>query len=226
MNYVSQATVLDVIEHQVDLREYIIKLDQQRKYSPGSFVQLTLDMAHASSIWPESRTFSIASYQSDSMHFIIKNVGSYTSRIFSELNSGSRCTIKYPFGNLFDKKTIGEKHVMVAGGIGITPFFGMIDYFEQNDCLERLELIYSAKYKEDLLYWEKLQDQLKDHLHIHLTQESAANCIYRRIDINDILAVAGANDHVYICGSSEFNQTFKEQLNRKGFMNIHTDEWE
>lgn len=75
MNYVFQAEVIDVIEYKKDINEYILKLDKERKYSPGAFVQLALDIVSASDIWPESRTFNIASYQKGDMRFITKNVG-------------------------------------------------------------------------------------------------------------------------------------------------------
>ena len=103
MNHVTQTEVIQVIKHSKDTREYVLELEKERKYNPGSFVQLTLDLVTASDIWPESRTFSIASYEKGVMKFIIKNVGSYTSRIFSELEVGKKCTIKYPFGDLFKK---------------------------------------------------------------------------------------------------------------------------
>lgn len=86
MNYVSQAEVVNVIKHNAEIREYELRLDKERRYNPGSFVQLTLDLVTASDIWPDSRTFSIASYKKGVMNFIIiKNVGEYTNRIFDEL---------------------------------------------------------------------------------------------------------------------------------------------
>lgn len=55
------------------------------------------------------------------MNFIIKNAGKYTNRIFDDLNEGDKCTIKYPFGDLYNKNSIDEKHLFLAGGIGIRP---------------------------------------------------------------------------------------------------------
>ena len=78
MNHVTQAKVVQVIEYSKDIREYALELEKERKYNPGSFVQLTIDLVNASDIWPESRTFSIASYEKGVMKFIIKNVGFYT----------------------------------------------------------------------------------------------------------------------------------------------------
>ena len=102
MNHVSKGKVIDIIKHKQNLREYIIEVEKTRKYAPGSFVQFTLDDVTASDIWPDSRTFSIASYNNGYMRFIIKNVGMYTDRIFDKLKVNTECTIKCPFGDLFD----------------------------------------------------------------------------------------------------------------------------
>ncbi len=69
--------VVEVIEHKKDIKEYDFELENERKYNPGLFVQLTLDLVTASDICPDSRTFSIASYEKGTMRFIIKNVGMY-----------------------------------------------------------------------------------------------------------------------------------------------------
>ena len=113
---------------------------------------LSLDQVDASSIWPESRTFSIASFKEDKMRFFIKKQGKYTHRIFNELKVGSCCTVKFPFGGLFDRKTLDDTHIFLAGGVGITPYFGLIEYFERMERLENLYLLYSVKIPEHFLY--------------------------------------------------------------------------
>ena len=81
MSYTSQAEIITLIKHSEEIKEYEIRLDKEYKYKPGSFVQLTLDLVTASDIWPDSRTFSIASYKKGTIRLIIKNVGEYTNRI-------------------------------------------------------------------------------------------------------------------------------------------------
>lgn len=228
MNCVSQAEVIDIIQHKQDINEYMLKLEKERKYSPGAFVQLTLDVVSASDIWPESRTFSIASYQKNIMRFIINNVGLYTNRIFNELKVGSICTIKYPFGELFNRNTIDEQHVFIAGGVGVTPFIGLVEYFNNINKLENAYLFYSAKYESDLLHINELKEKLKDSLHVFITREKNTNYIYRRMNINDFKEVFKNEDNVnfYVCGSKNFNEDIKNELKSSGYTKIHMDEWE
>lgn len=60
ISYVSQAEVVNIIKHDSEIRELELRLDKERRYNPGSFVQLTLDLVTTSDIWPDSRTFSIS----------------------------------------------------------------------------------------------------------------------------------------------------------------------
>lgn len=226
MNHVTQTEVIQVIKHSKDTREYVLELEKERKYNPGSFVQLTLDLVTASDIWPESRTFSIASYEKGVMKFIIKNVGSYTSRIFSELEVGKKCTIKYPFGDLFKKKSGNEKHLFIAGGVGITPYLSLIKYYELNDLLDNISLFYSAKYFEDLLHYVQLKKILGENMEVFITREKCCNYHNKRITLEDINRIANEETNIYICGSKSFNLDYKELLIKKGYTKIYMDEWE
>lgn len=226
MNYVTGAEVVEVIEHSDNIREYTVELEKERKYNPGSFVQLTLDRVTASDIWPDSRTFSIASYEKGIMRFIIKNVGSYTSRIFNELKVGSVCTIKYPFGDLFNKKVVNENHLFIAGGVGITPYLSLIKYYELNGLLQNISLFYSAKYFDDLLHYESLKSVLGERMEVFITRENCSNCHCKRIGTEDVNRKADKETNIYICGSKSFNQDYKDLLMKNGYSKIFMDEWD
>lgn len=226
MNYVTGAKVVQVIDHSKDIKEYILELEKERKYNPGSFVQLTLDQVTASDIWPDSRTFSIASYEKGIMKFIIKKVGTYTSRIFNELRVDTICTIKYPFGDLFNKKLVNENHLFIAGGVGITPYLSLIKYYELNNLLPNISLFYSAKYFDDLLHYESLKSTLGDRMEVFITREECSNAHCKRISIDDIHRVADKETNIYICGSKSFNQDYKELLTKNGYSKIFMDEWD
>lgn len=226
MNYVTQAKVVQVIEHSKDIREYVVELEKERKYNPGSFVQLTLELVTASDIWPDSRTFSIASYEKGVMRFIIKNIGTYTSRIFNELDVGNRCTVKYPFGDLFNKNSINEKHLLLAGGVGVTPYLGLIEYFKTIDQINYVTLFYSVKHSDELLHYNDLKTFLGENLEVFTTRENSNQYHNNRITIDDINRVADVDTNIYICGSKSFNSYYKSILQEDGYNKIHMDEWE
>lgn len=223
MNYVVQAEITSKRMIQSDVVELIVKPSKIRPHSPASFVQLSLEIADASQRWPESRTFSIASYSREYMRFLIKDQGAYTKRIVNETHVGQLITIKYPFGEMFNKKDITQRHIFIAGGLGITPFLSLIDYFEENK-LDNYYLFYSAKTKNQLIDVEILSKRVKN-LNLYTTKE-VSNYNSRRIIIDDFNHLnLNQNDHIYICGSKEFINYFKVEFNRFGMQNIHMDEW-
>lgn len=224
MNYVVQAEITSKKMIQSDVVELIVKPSKIRLHSPASFVQLSLEIADASQRWPESRTFSIASYSKEYMRFLIKDQGAYTKRIVNETHVGQFITIKYPFGEMFNKKNIIQRNIFIAGGLGITPFLSLIDYFEENN-MDNYYLFYSAKTKDQLIDLESLKKRVKN-LRLYTTKEDS-NYISRRIKFEDFLDLElNTSDHIYICGSKDFINYFKSGFKYHGIMNIHTDEWE
>lgn len=226
ISYITQVEVLEIIEHRLGVREYVVRPEQVRHYNPGSFVQLTLDIVNASNIWPESRTFSIASYEKGIMRFIIKENGGYTTRIFKELRIGSKCTIKYPFGELFSKSTIEERHLLIAGGLGITPFLGLIDFHRNNGTINNVVVFYSVKYSNELLKLDFLEKTLGNNLVVFVTRENNKLYHHRHISIEDIKKKSDLKTNIYICGSKAFSQNYYNLLIANHYVKVHMDQWD
>jgi ferredoxin-NADP reductase len=228
MSFVSAATVSEVVEHAADVREFRLSPDRPRRYEAGAFLQLALEPATASEVWPDSRTFSIASHGQDRMTLIVQRVGPFTSRMFETLRPGSRCTVKYPFGDLFDRRTADARHVLLAGGLGITPFFGMLDFFRASGGLDRVDLLYSVRREAELLYPDRLAADLGDRARFFVTREPPVRCSGRRFRADDAVACVPSPEeaHYYLCGSKEFIASLAADLAARGCRNVHRDEWE
>lgn len=226
MNFVSPAKVIGVTQIREDVREYMLAVEKARRYNPGSFVQLTLDQVSASDIWPDSRTFSIASYQPGIMRLIIQRVGYYTTRIFTELQAGSACTIKYPFGDLFDRNSLREKHLFIAGGLGITPFLGLGRYFKDMGRENQVFLFYSVSYFKDLVHYEELSEIFGKNMKLFVTREVVEGTVGHRVKLEDIAQQANSDTNCYLCGSPSFNLDYFELLRGNSFSKIRMDEWE
>ncbi len=230
MATISKATVVKVTPYGHNVREYILKLDKYNYFDPGTFVQLAL-VEPNNNRWPESRNFSIASYSNadKTIRLVIRQIGSFTSHIFRELELGSICFLKYSFGDFllpyFDQVS---PIVCIAGGTGLAPFLSFAEYLVQEGSINRMHLFYSAKNKQELLCEQTLREMLpKENLHLHLTREN--NPLYQqgRIVPDDLVLKFSAtpNAHFYICGGEDFTQLFKNSLISSGFENVYTDEW-
>ena len=61
-----------------------------------------------------------------------------------ELAEGRDVWLKYPFGDfILDTRKLEEKHVLVAGGTGISPFVGLLNNSDVN--LAKVWLYYGAR---------------------------------------------------------------------------------
>lgn len=230
MATISKATVVKVTPYGHNVREYILQLDKYNYFDPGTFVQLAL-VEPTNNRWPESRNFSIASYSNadKTIRLVIRQIGSFTSRIFSELEHGSSCYLKYSFGDFllpyFDQVS---PIVCIAGGTGLAPFLSFAEYLAKEGDINRMHLFYSAKSKQELLCEKELKALLpKENLHLHLTRETNGQYLQGRIVPDEVVSKfrQTPNAHFYICGGEEFTQLFKNKLVSNDFENVYTDEW-
>lgn len=232
MSVVSKAKVIRLISYGDDVREFILELEDNEPFEAGQFLQLTLEEVTASQLWPESRTFSMASYTNPekTIRHIIKREGNYTNRIFNELKIGSICYVKYAYGNfLLPVFDFEESIHCIAGGTGVAPFISFIEFLEKEGGIERLHLYYSARFNKEFVNLENLsQKVVKNNLNLYCTRETSDFAYNGHIKIENILANVKTikEEHFYICGSLDFIKFFKQKLIENGAENIYTDEWE
>lgn len=225
MNYVTSAKIVRKKHILNDVIELILESESKIKYMPGSFVQLAIGEYNASEIWPDSRTFSIAGYHFKKIRFLIQKKGSFTSKIINETKIGDVLTIKYPFGNMFHLKNMEQKNVFIAGGLGITPFLSLTEFFVKNTANSKIELFYSARSSERLIYMDYFFQNIP-RIQIFTTQKTS-RYTNRRINKQDIKINNYSKDtHFYVCGSPNFIGTMQSFLKELDFANIHVDEWE
>lgn len=135
-------------------------------HSPGQFVQVSLFGAGEA---PISVTSSPS--KKDTFELCIREVGMLT-KIFHNLNVGSKIGIRGPFGKGFDvEKYKGKDILIIGGGIGIVPLRSLINYVIDNrDDYGRLIIVYGAKNPDELLFPDELKQWEKsDNIEYHVT---------------------------------------------------------
>jgi ferredoxin-NADP reductase len=104
---------------------------------------------------------------------------------------GDQMTISYPV-NLFSLDLRARKHLMIAGGIGITPFLAQIKQLAIMG--ERFELHYSCRNPELGSYANELTEQHPNTTHIYFDDQN------QRIDLEKLLGGQPLGTHIYVCG--------------------------
>jgi len=133
-----------------------------------------------------------------------------------KVNVGDTLEITPP-ANLFMIDTSARRHVLIAGGIGITPMRSMI-------CdLRRLQAEFSLHYcvrdAQHAPFWDDIQAENGDSAVLY----SSAN----RLSIPDLLKSQPAGTHVYVCGPKSMVGEVNSTAKKMGWsaMHVHVEEF-
>lgn len=104
---------------------------------------------------------------------------------------GDRMTIGYPV-NLFSLDLRAKKHLMIAGGIGITPFLAQIRQLSRTG--GSFELHYSVRNAALGSYADELTALHPNHVHIYHDDQD------QKIALDRLLSSQPLGTHLYVCG--------------------------
>jgi len=133
-----------------------------------------------------------------------------------KLTVGSRLEIAHPV-NLFGLDKIARKHVLIAGGIGITPFLAQIE--DLHDGSAPYELHYSVRSPEHAAFSHRLRERIGERLHLY------HDCDDESIDFDGLLSAQPLGTHVYVCGPAGLIQRVLDTARGHGWSDSHLH-WE
>jgi ferredoxin-NADP reductase len=127
-------------------------------FKAGQFMEVTLPDPPETDAEGNSRAFTIASGPSES-HLMVATRMRDTAfkRVLGKLPIGSEVQIEGPFGNLVLHNNTARPAVLLAGGIGITPFRSIVFRAAGERLPHRLFLFYSNRRPEDAAFLGELQ---------------------------------------------------------------------
>jgi ferredoxin-NADP reductase len=170
------------------------------------------------------RCFSIVSSPAQSeIKFAIRVGGKFTTAI-SNVDLGSTINIQGPFGNFIVDYTYEKSLVLMAGGIGITPFISIIqDIYDKNLDIP-VTLLYSVSsrskipFHKQLLYLENQNPNLRIEYYITNTRSDFSDKYNHyfsgRIDANSVKKYINnaADQKYFICGPKPFKNSLEAEL--------------
>ncbi len=178
------------------------------KYEPGQYIILNLDVNDPKG---NTRQFTMSSSPTEEPFISIstKISDSPFKRKLISLKEGDKVKISGPFGR-FTLQNYSRHSIMIAGGIGITPFRSMLRFITDRDISNRAILLYSNKIPEEIAFKEELEEITKINPRVKIIftitrpEESKIkwNGLTSRIDENMIKANLEdiKNSIFYICG--------------------------
>lgn len=155
LNYVLPKSyeILDILKHTEHEWTFKVKFDKEVK--PGQFLQVSLAKIGEAPI-------SVSGMGDGFVEMTIRNVGEVTSKLF-ESKPGDHIFLRGPYGNGWPLDELkGKNVVVIAGGTGVSPVRGLIEYIKENpDEFESLYLILGFKNHESVLFKDNLEEWRK-----------------------------------------------------------------
>lgn len=139
----------------------------------------------------------------------------------ADVAEGARLTIGAP-RNLFDLDLSGERYLLFAGGIGITPILAMAYALIESG--KRFEIHYCGRSIERLAFLNLLSQELfAKRVQIHVDDGAVEQCL----NAANILAAPGQNDQLYVCGPAGFMSHIISVAKGAGWSdhNIHREDF-
>jgi len=127
------------------------------EFKPGQAIDVVLPTA-APDEQGTRHTFSIVSAPfQDHLVVATRMRDSDYKRALRTLPVGAPVDIDGPFGSLLLHKDLARAAILIAGGIGITPFVSMLRQATQDQRQQQLVLVYSNRRPEDAAFLAELQ---------------------------------------------------------------------
>ena len=108
-----------------------------------------------------------------------------------QVQVGHTLTISQPL-NLFPVDNWGRRHLLIAGGVGITPFIPMMEVLNASG--QRFELYYSIRSRAHGAYWAELSERYGPRVKVSVDDEG------QRVDYRSLLVNQPLGTHLYVCG--------------------------
>lgn len=113
--------------------------------------------------------------------------------VHDKLREGSELSITAPV-NLFPIDRRARRHLIIAGGIGITPFMAMMEQLEREEL--PFELHYSMRSKTGGAYWSALRDTYGRRITTYFDE------LQQKMPLPRLLENQPLGTHLYVCGPS------------------------
>jgi len=147
-----ESKVLRVNQETAEIKSFQFSVPDDFTFKPAQHVVLELPINGKK----QMKSFSISSSPLSKGYIeTTKRIGpSGFSKIMGSLKEGDTVKIKGPYGFFI----LNEKKdaVMIAGGIGITPFKNMLEYASEKKLPIKITLLFSNKTPEDIPFREEL----------------------------------------------------------------------
>lgn len=164
------------------------------------------------------RSYSLSNSPAERKRYVIGVLNDRNSRggsryVHEQLRVGATIQISAPRNN-FALDEAAQHTVLIAGGIGITPVFCMLNYLRSLG--KSVELLYCARSRSEAAFCDTLLPQ--NGVGFHFDQDAGGPP-----DLRAYLASKPANAHFYCCGPTPMLNAFERLCDELRLPNVHIE---
>jgi ferredoxin-NADP reductase len=219
--YDGEVKMLERITETPSKRSYLFERPSGFNFQPGQFVIIQL-MNFPGSRKDSLRQFSISSGPLDNYIAISTQVIGRDSLFKDTLDSlkrGDPVFLSGPNGS-FTLDSSSRSVVMIAGGVGVTPFRSMIRYLSGASFSGEVRLIHSSKTRDEILFYDEIErvksisGWLKTYRFLTREEKDLAGFTRGRINSWRLLEILRSHipDEVLISGPPSFVEGINDML--------------
>lgn len=219
-----QYTIADIIKHpsHVVVRLQPTSAADVLAFFPGQYAAIGFSVGARKS---PMRCFSITSSPHDTyLEFSMRLSGNFT-RTIAKLQVGQSVDVQGPYGD-FVLDPSDKAIVMLAAGIGITPYMSMLRHAADTQSTTPMTLLYACRSVEDIPFYDELRALQAKNPAIRIaiivtnTNNDPANSIYAgRIDSELLRKATNGRLQPYtffVCGPARFSKDMHNLLSQNG----------
>lgn len=137
--------------------EFVFEKPDNFTFLPGQYGGFTLIDPGETDAGGITRRFSLLSIPEDKFIAIAMRIQSSAyKRVLNALPLGSEVKFAGPSGNFTCPDDLSIPVVLIAGGIGVTPFYSMIQYATRHQSTQAMTLFYGNQSVKDAAYLQEL----------------------------------------------------------------------
>ena len=219
---VQHLTVTETRDLSSDVRLFTLRPDASRgterlaPFSAGQYITVFVRVGDR----VLSRPYSITSapYEASEKYEIAvkrKNNGGVSDRIHETWRPGTAVDVSEPMG-VFTYEPLRDAAdvVAVAGGVGVTPFRSIVRSVLHGDCAARLTLIYGARDRESLLFFDEFSASAESGVIRFIPVTENGDGAVRGVIGADIISeyAPGTVYSLFICGPQAMYRALGAQL--------------
>lgn len=188
-----EAEVADIRTETENVKSFLLKLKDDAEpphFEAGAHIDLQVNNSL-------TRSYSLCKIAGEGYLVAIQRSNlsrGGSSHMHDEVKVGDSILVTAP-KNYFPLAHNAERHLFIAGGIGITPFLSMIEHLKKTK--EDWELNYLVRHREDAAFADDLLIRYPARVRLHISGGQAA----ARLDLTQLLADPTNGTHLYCCGS-------------------------